>query len=210
MRFGNWICLGVVGLMPIAPPVWALGDEAAIDAVRAPWARWQGRVSLGTPALASNADAANRFSSSSRAGRVSAMGDYYFIRTPVGARGAGGFRATSGLAVGPRSQIFGGLTPSASGGVFNVDRRVFGQNSVVGGPFDAASETKTLSYIGIGYTGLSSRGGWSFSADLGLASMNPGSAIKLGRALGATSSADELAHDMRLSPLLQLGVSYSF
>ena len=65
-------------------------------------------------------------------------------------------------------------------------------------------------YLGIGYTGLATRGGWSFSADLGLIVAE---ARQRGRASAAsygTQSLDDAVRDLRLSPVLQVGVSYSF
>jgi len=64
-------------------------------------------------------------------------------------------------------------------------------------------------YFGFGYTGLPSKAGWGFSADLGVMALNPGSAVKLGRVFGG-QNLDDVLRDMRLSPLVQLGVSYSF
>jgi len=59
--------------------------------------------------------------------------------------------------------------------------------------------------MGVGYTGLSVRSGWSFSADLGLVAQNPGG-LKLIR----SQSLDDAVREMRLAPLLQFGVSYAF
>jgi hypothetical protein len=61
----------------------------------------------------------------------------------------------------------------------------------------------------VGYTSLYGKSGWGFSADFGLMALSPGSAVKLGRVLGG-QSLDDVLRDMRLSPLVQLGVSYSF
>jgi len=77
-------------------------------------------------------------------------------------------------------------------------------------PGDQAVDSPTLPYLGVGYTGLSPRGGWSFNADLGLVSLSPGNAVKLGRFLGGGQGLDETVRDMRWSPVMQLGVSYSF
>jgi len=71
---------------------------------------------------------------------------------------------------------------------------------------DVAGDNATLPYLGIGYTGLSPRNGWGFSADLGLVAKNPGNALRA----GGGQSLDEMIRDMRMTPLLQLGVSYAF
>lgn len=204
MHPSPWFCIAL--LSTSISSCWAAGDGITAENERPTWAHWQGRVALGKtvqsfrlePAGASEA-AAGKLSS------LSAIGDYYFTGAIGGASNSGGFRATSGLVVGARSQLYSGLVPSATGGVFNVDRRVFGQ-----GGADSSSETASLSYVGLGYTGLSSRSGWSFSADLGLVSMNAGTAVKLGRAFNGSTGVDDLVRDARLSRVVQLAVSYSF
>ena len=70
-----------------------------------------------------------------------------------------------------------------------------------------ADATLTWPYLGVGYSGGSLRNGLSFSADVGLAAQNPG-AIRFGR-VGAAGF-DDWARELRLMPVLQLGVSYSF
>ena len=40
--------------------------------------------------------------------------------------------------------------------------------------------------------------------------MSPRSAVKFGSAIASPLSIDDLLRDLRLSPLIQLGVSYSF
>ncbi|MEO7339001.1 MAG: hypothetical protein ABIV63_20700, partial [Caldimonas sp.] len=64
--------------------------------------------------------------------------------------------------------------------------------------------------FGIGYTGLSPHGGWSFRADLGLVSLSPGGAVRLGRLVTGNQNLDDAVRDLRLSPVMQLGVSYAF
>jgi predicted glycoside hydrolase/deacetylase ChbG (UPF0249 family) len=54
------------------------------------------------------------------------------------------------------------------------------------------------------------RGGWSFNADLGLVSQTRNGAVKLGRVMTGSQSLDDAVREMRWSPLVQLGVSYSF
>ena len=136
------------------------------------------------------------------------MSDYYLSGSLLGPKRAGGFRATSGVMIGPRSLAWAGPVPGLQGATVSIDRRLFGTSPAASG--DASSETPTLPYFGLGYTGLSARGGWSFSADLGLVSLSPGSAVKFGRVFTGAQSLDETVRDMRWSPMLQLGVSYSF
>jgi hypothetical protein len=70
---------------------------------------------------------------------------------------------------------------------------------------DTGVDASAIPYLGVGYTGMSLRGGWGFSADVGLV----GSGVRLGRPI-AGNQVDELLQELRLTPMLQLGVSYSF
>jgi hypothetical protein len=65
-------------------------------------------------------------------------------------------------------------------------------------------------YLGIGYTGLAGAGRFGFSADLGLLARSPSQAVRLGRMLGGAQNLDDAVRDLRLAPVLQLGVSYAF
>jgi hypothetical protein len=145
---------------------------------------------------------------------LSVLGDYYFgnrlaNRTALGATGetlTSGFRATSGLLLGQRSGAYPLLNVVGTTRNFNVDLR--------SGPLPAnelaATESTAVPYLGVGYTGSSIKGGWGFSADVGVMALNPGSAVKLGRVVGGGQSLDDVLREMRVSPVLQLGVSYSF
>ena len=140
---------------------------------------------------------------------LSLMGDVYF----GGSRAtAGGFRATSGVIYGSRTSLAGMSAMAPASGLLNVDRRLFGASpAALGSPTDPINESSgTLPYLGIGYSSLAPRSGWSFSADLGLVSLAPGNAVRLGRVFGGSQNLDDVVRDMRLTPVLQLGVSYSF
>jgi hypothetical protein len=174
--------------------------------------RWQGRVLLGNAAPSLDKWAAANGGSTVRS--LSVLGDYYFgnrlaNRTALGATGetlTSGFRATSGLLLGQRSGAYPLLNVVGTTRNFNVDLR--------SGPLPAnelaATESTAVPYLGVGYTGSSIKGGWGFSADVGVMALNPGSAVKLGRVVGGGQSLDDVLREMRVSPVLQLGVSYSF
>ena len=194
--------------------------------------QWKGRILLGT-ASSSNFLTLGTSSekSPSNAGGLavrsfSVMGDYYFGNRPSnasenessGSRNplssfsdllGGGFRATSGLLVGPRNAGYASV--NAAGSVsgsrkISVDLR----SSYALTTDQSAAEPSTVPYLGLGYTGSSAKGGWGFSADVGVMALNPSSAVKLGRVLGGGQSLDDLLREMRVSPVLQVGVSYSF
>lgn len=114
------------------------------------------------------------------------LGDYYFGRTRLGSLDAsGGFRATSGVLLGQRSAVLGA---PASGGLL---------------PYDQWSATP---YVGVGWSGSSWRRGWGVSADLGLAVRGGSGGLRI----GGTQSLDDLLRELRLTPMVQVGVSYAF
>ena len=209
MRTAQWILIGGLTIAQ-ATSVWAAdGLGIGYNADKTPWARWQGRLSLGTaPVWRPGVSAFD--SSTLKLNSFSLMGDYYFSRASLGANNAGGFRATSGIVVGPRTSALWAAAPSlTAGGLVSVDRRLFGQSTRPVG-MDANIDTSTQPYLGLGYSGLSGQGGWAFSADLGLVGQSSGNALKVGRTLNGGPTLEDQLRDMRLSPLLQLGVSYSF
>lgn len=139
----------------------------------------------------------------------SLLGDVYFgaAQSGLDRQPAGGFRATSGLVFGSSPAV----ASSSVGGLSSAPRRpAGGWASAVAGAGDPAAETLTVPYLGVGYSNAWPKSGWRISADVGVLSYNPGSASGIGRVLGGSQSLDDLVRDMRLAPLLQLGVSYSF
>jgi hypothetical protein len=69
-------------------------------------------------------------------------------------------------------------------------------------------------YLGLGYSSPAQWAGFSFSADLGLAAetaaANSAASAGLGRALLGVQGADNSRRELRLSPVLQLGLRYAF
>lgn len=110
------------------------------------------------------------------------VGNYYFqnagLRLPAAWDAVGGLRATSGVLTAQRYQS--GTTTGLA----------------------------TWPYMGLGYSGQALKGGWGFSADLGLA-LNAGG-TRLGRAVFGAESLDTAVRELRLSPVMQVGVRYAF
>ncbi len=171
------------------------------------WPRWQARLSIGTDTPLHRSLANAVAAQPQRLRSLSLVGDYYFDIARDLAPSGGGFRATSGLLLGARSGLLLPTSTSAGGGFAVDQRRVAALADLPGA--DASTDTSTVPYVGLGYTGLAGKSGWGFSADIGLMALNPGSAVKFGRMLNG-QSLDDLLRDLRLSPVLQLGVSYSF
>ena len=205
MRNSAWM-LAVALAFTALPGLAADADGAVLGAGQLPWARWQGRLSLGTTSSPWRPGADTPAPALSSA---SLMGDYYFSRWLTGPQGLGGFRATSGLIFGPRSAPSTGQPGFATGGAFNIGSRPVGR-AATPYPGDAASDNATLPYVGVGYTGLSVRSGWSFSADLGLVAQGAGGTARLGRSLYGSQSLDDAVRELRMTPLVQLGVTYAF
>lgn len=199
MRPSHRLAALILCLAGSLPAVAAEGDglSARIDDLQ--WSRWQGRLALGAVEVAGIRSLRS----------LSLMGDYYFDSRSAATAG-GGFRATSGLIVGSRTALWAGRPSMGAGRApFSVDRRLFGDAAQVV-PGESEPEVATLPYLGVGYTGLAMRGNWRFNADLGLVALAPGQAVRLGRVFEGVQNLDDVVRDLRLSPVLQLGVSYSF
>jgi hypothetical protein len=205
----------VVDTMPLKPVVvlWSLviaaasaaagnGQGLSVDADRLTWPQWQARLQVASETLAPAMLAS--FEGASLMPRSAAFfGDYYVTRPYFGQ--AGGIRVTSGLMAGVRGAVFGPGQATAPGsfGFSSQARPSPGAASP-----DISSDTLAWPYLGIGYSDTSLRGGWGFSADLGLAAQSFG-LFRAARSLG-NQSLDDTVRDMRLTPVLQLGVAYRF
>lgn len=134
------------------------------------------------------------------------LGDYYFNQVRFGLRDvSGGFRATSGLLLGQRSLMLG--TPALAGGQ-GLNVTVLRQHRLAGASGETLSEGwSAVPYVGVGWSGVSVRGGWGLSADLGLAGRSAGG-LRVNQ--GAGQAVDDVLREWRLTPVLHLGVSYAF
>ncbi|HEY6512332.1 MAG TPA: hypothetical protein VI032_10150 [Burkholderiaceae bacterium] len=188
-------------LTAAASAVAGSGQGLSIDADRFAWPQFQARLQMATEPL--NPLLASFEGASLRPRSAALFGDYYVTRPYIGQ--AGGLRVTSGLVSGTRGAVIGPgqATPPGAFG-FSTQAR----SSLGSAPIDAAGDTETWPYLGIGYSDTSLRGGWGFSADLGLAAQSFGMS-RAARSLSSLSL-DDMVRDMRLTPVLQLGVSYRF
>jgi len=189
-------CTALIALALAASHAAAEGLSIRPDTVV--WPRWQARVGLTTAPRA-------ELGTITQLQSARLFGDYYFTGPGFGAgRVGGGLRATSGLLSGsPAVALSAPTLPSREGLAFNLSTR---QTQTA---FDGSVDTAApVPYLGVGYTGVSLRGRWGFSADVGL--MGQGSGLRLARSATAPQTLDDLLRDLRLTPVLQLGVSYSF
>ena len=190
----------MVGLLMAAPALAQSGlrlSDAAMTG-EGTWPRWQARFGLATSA--SVLEAGNRWQLTS--GQL--LGDYYWSGLrPVGVGRSGGFRATSGLLLGQRALALGTPALASTQGVgLTLSRRTKLALSAA----EAQDAWSAAPYVGIGYSDISLRGGWGFTADLGLAGTNGG----LRARRDSTQGVDELLRELRLTPVLQFGASYAF
>jgi hypothetical protein len=132
----------------------------------------------------------------------------------VGSDGAprSGLRASAGVVNVSRATAFGTSTLAEQAVIATLPlHRLTG----MGTPLPTASAP----YLGVGWhdtpavrsgNSASSGGAWGFNADFGLMALAPRSTVRFGRNSGGPLTLDDMARDLRLTPLLQLGVSYSF
>lgn len=185
------------------------GHGIAADADSVPWLRVQGRVAY-SAAPAWGSSLALDDSAGLKVAGVAVLGDVYFGGTRTRSTAHRGFRATSGVLVGSRGALWGSRGASGEGLVV-VDRRLVGMaQPSVHAAAETAEDAARIPYVGIGYSSLRSRSGWSFTADLGLVSRAPGNAVRFGRVVGGSENLDDVIRDMRLAPVMQLGVTYAF
>ncbi|MEJ6007772.1 hypothetical protein WG899_19665 [Paucibacter sp. AS339] len=187
----------------------ALAVERAVAPLQAT-PSWQARLQLSSLTLGSTGPygiESPRYTSS-RLLSANLLGDYYLTGSGLGGV-QGGLRATGGLMLGSLSHSSASLALGASAGSLSpglsIGQRSLGLGS---GDTEANDPNGSMSYLGIGYTGRSLRGGWGISADLGLVNGSLSSGLRLGsnRAQGM----EDLLRDMRFRPVLQLGLSYSY
>ena len=210
MRNVLWICVAVASALAVAD-VRAEGEGLSANADRVAWTRLQSRIAYAPGAPGWRAELAPIERTGLQVGGLGLFGDLYLGNAkPAAGESAGGFRATSGVLIGARSPVLGAAANPGAGGLFASNRRLFGASPGTLGASDASVDSATVPYIGIGYSNLSAKSGWSFSADLGVVSQSPGSVARFGRVFGGSQSLDDVVRDMRLAPVIQLGVSYSF
>jgi len=122
------------------------------------------------------------------------FGDYVFAR-----RSLGSFRATGGLVLGAWSGA--PMTLPTSGARFGLDLL---DSAAPGGEWSA------LPYVGLGYNSPAVWGALSVTADLGLVAGRPSGVGDVGRALLGNQALDAALRELRLAPLVKLGVRYEF
>jgi hypothetical protein len=160
------------------------------------WPRWQARIGIVAQTPDRQAVQLGASGSSAETRAAALLGDYYFTGSGFDPqRVSGGLRATTGWLFGGNLALAASQPSASSALSVSLLRRP---------GLDDSQAARHAAYVGIGYTGLATRGGWGFNADLGL----------LGSPLNASGqrldSSDITVRDYRLAPAARLGVSYSF
>ena len=193
-------CQAGQGLTAPRPDVW--------------WPQWQARLSLQTAPLASAllySDRSTQAGLSTQRGVQGGalLGDYYFARPLMGQ-----LRASGGLMFGPLGGAPHGFasTQLAVPGSALPNRLGL---SLLGAAtpaskWTASESTETVPYVGLGYSGSWWRDSLSLTADLGMVSERPTAAGNVGRAVFGNQGMNQALRDLRLSPVLQLGMRYAF
>lgn len=189
---------GSIGLMPM--PGWAADglrgpDDTAVGS------RWQPRIGFSTVRpwwQSSTLD--DQDAGASRITSISVLGDYYFGAAALTSAPAG-FRATSGLLLRTGSAGLADMAWKKASAVWGMP---------VAAAWTGSTAAAAVPYVGVGYTLAPGRHGWGFSADLGVVANRPAGAVRLGRLANGPQALDDLLRDLRLTPQLNLGVSYSF
>lgn len=199
MNIGKMV-LGL-GLVHAASGVCA-SQGLSLPAAESLWPQWQARITLlvtGGPALAlAPLSASGAAPSGLRGGAL--LADYVFANSAFGR-----FRTSGGLLSGH----LGGL-PMASA-LTGQRLGVAVQRSVAAPPWIAGTQTPaTLPYVGLGFSGAAGLAGLTLTADVGVVAERPEAAAGLGRALFGNQGMERSLRELRLAPVMQLGVRYAF
>jgi hypothetical protein len=198
MRF-RIMCLGL-GLATLA------GGAMAAEGLVAPtadtlWPQWHARIAVQTasasPLTGSRWSDGNAMQRGLQGGAV--LGDYYFANPSFGS-----FRASGGVLVG----VQGGVPLISAAAGPRLGLSVSGGAAAWAGP--GAETPGAVPYLGLGFTGHAWHSGLAVTADFGLVAERPGAAAGVGRALFGNQGMESAVHELRLEPVLQLGVRYTF
>lgn len=164
-------------------PAAAAGNGLVLPALESP--HWQTRFEFDAPMTLGRLPATIwAIEQTPLSGRL--ISDYRFDALRLGQ--TGGLRLTSGVLVNLR----------------NPATFTLGSSIAQSGDNPSAAQP----YAGIGYS-AGTRGDWGFSAELGVAAQNPGAASQFGRVFNGFSLGDTV-RDMRLQPVIRLGMNYAF
>jgi hypothetical protein len=207
MHAARWLIAGIVAAAPLGVGA-ANGSGLVVTADSLPVTRWQGRTSfeVQSPLVAATLGGAQTTGLQIRS--LSVMSDYFLTRSLLGADILGGLHTTGGLILNSAARASSNTRLGGQAGL--LVRRTAGPGAALLGSDLPADSSTTVPYLGVGYTGLSTKGGWSFNADLGLVALAAGNVVKFGRVFTGSQGLNDLTREMRFAPVMQMGLSYSF
>jgi hypothetical protein len=191
----------VLSLALLASPMAAVAaDGLATPRAETLWPQWQARISVQTAAVSPLAltSLADQGAVAQAWQGAAVLGDYYFATPSIGS-----FRASGGLMMGAQ----GGAPRLAASAGPRLGLAV--QSGDVGG-LQGAENNGLMTYLGLGFSTTALRHSLTLTADLGLVAGRPGAAGGVGRAVFGNQGMEDASRELRLSPLLQVGMRYSF
>lgn len=186
-------------LMVSLPLAAQAADGLATPSAESLWPQWQARLALQTTVAPRSSfwSLVERSSQPRTAQGGALLGDYYFAQPTVGH-----FRASGGLMYG----AWGGAPSAAANG----NRWGLLIQSLGGVQTLATDSLGTVPYLGLGFTSAAWRNAWYLTADVGWVAEQPSALGGVSRALQGSLGWDQALRDMRLAPLVQLGVRLAF
>jgi hypothetical protein len=184
------------------------GSGLTLNPDSLPSTRWQGRTSFEVQAPLLRSDLGGVQTTGLQVRSISVMSDYFLTRSLIGAGTLGGLYTTGGLILNSAARSGGQTALGGQPGL--LVRRTAGPGAALLGSDLPADSSATVPYLGVGYAGLSVKGGWSFNADLGLVALAAGNVVKFGRVFTGNQGLNDLTREMRFAPVMQMGISYSF
>jgi hypothetical protein len=199
-------CLAVAALLGTTGLAAAEGG-LKVDAVGGFWSVQQTRLQLNAMVV----DSAPTLTGLQPPLAGSLGGDFYFSKALADpGLPRSGFRASGALLFRQPGVSLSDLAWSSRSATSfaTPSRPLLGQSAML---YDSAGQNvSALPYLGIGYSDYSLKSGWGFWADIGLVVQQPGNALRMGGVLSGAQNFEDVLRDLRMSPMLQLGVNYSF
>jgi hypothetical protein len=191
-------------ILGVSPLTVLAGTGLVPPAADALWPRWHARIAVQGAQTASRSLSTLVEGASNPVGLQGGalLGDYHFARPWFGV-----FRASGGLLVGAQGGaplLSADLGPRLGLSVLRGD-----SPAPVPGLY-AGDSTETVPYLGVGFSSDLWKSALSVRADLGVVAAQPSAALGVGRALFGNQGVERAMREMRIAPLLQLGIRYAF